>query len=52
MSHIDAPVVDPTKCVGCGLCEYRCGAVYAKSQKLLERSAVTVVPENEDRVFA
>ena len=33
----------------CGLGEYRCSAVWAKQRALLPRSAIAVVPQNEDR---
>ncbi|HUT34221.1 MAG TPA: 4Fe-4S dicluster domain-containing protein [Planctomycetota bacterium] len=48
-SRILAPFVKPDACVGCGLCEYRCGTAWAKQQRLLHKSAIAVVPENEDR---
>jgi NAD-dependent dihydropyrimidine dehydrogenase PreA subunit len=47
--RIPAPFVKPEACVGCGLCEYRCGSAWAKQKRLLARAAVAVVPENEDR---
>lgn len=47
--RILAPFVKPEACVGCGLCEYRCGAAWAKQQHLLDSSAIVVVAENEDR---
>lgn len=47
--RILAPVVNPDACVGCGLCEYRCGAAWAKQQRLLAASAIVVLPESEDR---
>jgi len=49
MSHINAPVVNPDACVGCGLCEYRCHTTYVKGEKIFDKSAIIVVPENEDR---
>jgi NAD-dependent dihydropyrimidine dehydrogenase PreA subunit len=48
-SRILAPFVKPDACVGCGLCEYRCGTKWAKQQRLLDKSAIVVVPDNEDR---
>ena len=48
-SRILAPFVKPEACVGCGLCEYRCGVTWAKQQHLLDSSAIVVVAENEDR---
>ncbi len=47
--RILAPFVKPEACVGCGLCEYRCGTKWAKQERLLDTSAIIVVPENEDR---
>jgi ferredoxin len=49
MGSIPAPFVNPDACVGCGLCEYRCSALWAKQRGLLPRSAIVVVPQNEDR---
>ena len=43
MSRINAPLVDAGKCVGCGLCEYRCNSVLVRQQKLLGERAVNVV---------
>jgi len=48
-SRILAPFVKLDACVGCGLCEYRCGNAWAKQRRLLGESAIIVVPENEDR---
>ena len=48
-SRILAPFVKPEACVGCGLCEYRCGAYWKKQKHLLDSAAITVVPEKEDR---
>ena len=48
-SRILAPFVKPEACVGCGLCEYRCGTAWAKQRRVLDKSAIAVVPENEDR---
>jgi len=47
--RILAPFVKPEACVGCGLCEYRCGTTWTKQHRLLDKSAITVVPENEGR---
>ena len=47
--RILAPFVRAEACVGCGLCEYRCQAAWAKQRHLLAGSAIEVVPENEDR---
>ena len=49
MSRIYAPFVDRDACVGCGLCEYRCHKAYVKREKIFRRSAIVVIPENEDR---
>ncbi len=49
MSRIRAPFVDREKCVGCGLCEYRCHTALVKQQHLLPERAVVTLPENEDR---
>jgi ferredoxin len=48
-SEIQVPSMDPDKCVGCGLCEYRCHAALVKQRKLLAASAIVVLPENGDR---
>jgi len=47
-----APVVKENLCVGCGLCETRCGNVNDKTKHLLARSAITVHAggTNEDRI--
>ncbi|MCX7045771.1 MAG: 4Fe-4S binding protein [Candidatus Sumerlaeota bacterium] len=42
MSRIQAPFVIPERCVGCGLCEYRCHTAYAKRRKILPRSAIAI----------
>ncbi len=47
MSTILAPVVDRKKCVGCGICTYRCHTRYVKQSKKLLQSAITVVPLQE-----
>ncbi|MBE7463917.1 MAG: 4Fe-4S binding protein [Planctomycetes bacterium] len=49
MSTILAPFVIPEKCVGCGLCEYRCNTALVKLEPLLQESAIVVVAENESR---
>jgi len=49
MSRIRAPFVDPIACVGCGICQYRCYTRYVVQDKTLARSAIFMVPENEDR---
>jgi ferredoxin len=49
MASIQAPFVNSTACVGCGLCEYRCHTVLHRQQKLLPGSAIVVEPRDEDR---
>jgi ferredoxin len=44
MSHIQAPHVIVEKCVGCGLCEYRCHSRWVTNEKSLPRSAIVVAP--------
>ena len=47
-----APVVNAMKCVGCGLCQTRCGNVNFKAKRLLSQSAIIVHAggTNEDRI--
>ena len=49
MSRIQAPTVDPDKCVGCGICTYRCHTRYVVQEKKLTESAIRVFAENEPR---
>jgi NAD-dependent dihydropyrimidine dehydrogenase PreA subunit len=42
------PVVLADKCVGCGLCQFRCHAVNVKTEHLLDESAI-IVEAGEDR---
>ncbi|HOY60200.1 MAG TPA: hypothetical protein PK640_18930 [Verrucomicrobiota bacterium] len=42
MGQIQAPFVNSDACVGCGLCEYRCQAVWVSQQRRLQRSAIVV----------
>ncbi|MGE5610081.1 MAG: 4Fe-4S binding protein [Bacillota bacterium] len=42
MARIEAPFVDAAKCVGCGLCEYRCHTALVKQQTLLPKRAIVV----------
>jgi len=49
MSTILAPFVDSEKCVGCGICTYRCHTNYVKHGDRLEKAAITIVAENEHR---
>jgi len=50
MSHIRVPWVDAERCVGCGICQYRCHTTYVKHQDQLDKSAIVVVAENEHRL--
>ena len=49
MSHIEAPHIIAEKCVGCGLCEYRCHSRWVKNAKSLPRSAIVVHPPQTNR---
>lgn len=49
MSTIQAPFIDPEKCVGCGICTYRCHNTYVVQSDRLEESAIPVLAENEHR---
>ena len=49
MSTIQAPFVDPDKCVGCGICTFRCHTKFVVQEAKLEAAAIPVVAENEDR---
>jgi len=44
MSRIEAPHIVSEKCVGCGLCEYRCHSALVRRRGILPRSAVVVMP--------
>ncbi|PHS03044.1 MAG: hypothetical protein COA78_19145 [Blastopirellula sp.] len=48
---IMAPHVDREKCVGCGICTYRCHTKYVIQEQRLTEGAIPVVAENEDRKF-
>jgi len=52
MSRIRAPYVDADKCVGCGICEYRCHTRYVVQEKRLSASAIVVFAENEHRLLS
>jgi len=47
------PVVDPAKCVGCGLCQTRCHKINVLAEKLLDEEAIRVEagPGKEDRLM-
>lgn len=49
MSRIEAPFVDPDKCVGCGICTYRCHTKYVKQERILTESAIVTFADNEHR---
>jgi len=49
MSTILAPFVDPDKCVGCGICTYRCHTKYVVQDQRLEEVAIPVATRNEHR---
>jgi ferredoxin len=49
MGRILAPFVDADKCVGCGICTYRCHTRYVKQETRLTSAAIQIVPDNEDR---
>lgn len=48
-----APLVDPTKCVGCGLCQTRCYSINKKQRGLIVESAIIIIAgdEYEDRML-
>jgi NAD-dependent dihydropyrimidine dehydrogenase PreA subunit len=48
-SSILAPFVDAGKCVGCGLCEYRCNAYWVKHRGEVAAPPIAVVAEGADR---
>jgi polyferredoxin len=47
------PVVDPARCVGCGLCQTRCHKINVVAEKLLDETAVRIEagPGKEDRLM-
>jgi len=49
MATIPAPHVLADRCVGCGICTYRCHTRYVIQEGRLSSGAIPVVPENEDR---
>jgi ferredoxin len=50
MSRIKVPVVDADKCVGCGICQYRCHKKHVSQESKLPQSAIVVLVENEHRL--
>jgi len=52
MSRISAPFVDTDKCVGCGICQYRCHTKHVVQEKRLSASAIVVFAENEHRLLS
>lgn len=51
MSTIQAPFVDSDRCVGCGICTYRCHTRYVVQESRLDQAAIPVIAENEDRLL-
>ena len=51
MGSIQAPFVDPDKCVGCGICTYRCHTKFVVQERRLDESAVLIEARNEHRRF-
>jgi ferredoxin len=51
MDTILAPHVDADKCVGCGICTYRCHTRYVVQEERLQAAAIPVVAENEHRLL-
>ena len=49
MATIMAPHVLADRCVGCGICTYRCHQKFVSQKGCLEQNAIPVVAENEDR---
>ena len=49
MSTILAPVVAADKCVGCGICTYRCHTKFVVQDGRLADSAITIDAKNEHR---
>ena len=49
MATIKAPFVDADKCVGCGICTYRCHTRYVIQEQRLSEAAIPVVAKNEHR---
>ncbi len=49
MATIAAPFVDGDKCVGCGICTYRCHTRFVVQDLRLEEAAITIAAKNEHR---
>lgn len=49
MSTILAPVVAADKCVGCGICTYRCHTKFVVQDTRMDEAAITIKAENEHR---
>jgi ferredoxin len=49
MSTILAPVVAADKCVGCGICTYRCHTKFVIQDGRLDEAAITIDARNEHR---
>lgn len=49
MSTILAPFVDSDKCVGCGICTYRCHTKFVVQEGRLDEAAIPVETRNEHR---
>ena len=49
MSTILAPHVDSEKCVGCGICTYRCHTKYVVQSDRMDEAAITIATKNEHR---
>jgi ferredoxin len=49
MSTILAPQVDDGKCVGCGICTYRCHTKFVVQEGRLDEAAITIATKNEHR---
>ncbi|HPM79998.1 MAG TPA: 4Fe-4S binding protein [Candidatus Anammoximicrobium sp.] len=50
MSRIRAPFVKAAACVGCGICQYRCHALYVAQRQILDQSAIRVFAGHEHRL--
>lgn len=52
MSTINAPFVDSDKCVGCGICTYRCHTKFVEQDGRLDEAAIMIETRNEHRRMA